>query len=42
MEKEAQYLVPIATLMGEKIVVYLFANYKDIINAFIKVIQPKK
>jgi hypothetical protein len=42
MEKEAQYLVPIATLMGEKIVVYLFENYKDIINAFIKVIQPKK
>lgn len=42
MEKEAQYLVPIATLMGEKIVVYLFTHYKDIINAFIKVIQPKK
>lgn len=42
MEKEAQYLVPIATLLGEKIVVYLFANYKDIIHAFIKVIEPKK
>lgn len=42
MDAEAQYLVPIATLMGEKIVVYLFTHYKDIINAFIKVIQPKK
>ncbi len=41
MEKEAQYLVPIATLMGEKIVVYLFQNHKKIITSFLTYITPK-
>lgn len=42
MDAQAQFLVPITTLLGEKIVVYLFENYKSIIAQAIKLITPKK
>lgn len=32
---QGQYLVPIATLMGEKIFIYLIENYKSIIAKFL-------
>jgi hypothetical protein len=38
---QSQYIVPIATLLGEKIVVYLFQNHKKILTSFLTYITPK-
>ena len=39
---QSQYLVPIATLLGEKVVVYIFQNQKKILSALLNVITLKK
>jgi hypothetical protein len=38
----SQYLVPIGTLLGEKIFIYIFTNYKSILTGiFNLIIKPK-
>jgi hypothetical protein len=42
MDASAQFLVPISTLLGEKMFIYLFANYKSILTGvFNLIIKPK-
>ena len=42
MQSSAQFLVPISTLLGEKMFIYLFANYKSILTGiFNLIIKPK-
>jgi hypothetical protein len=38
LEREGMYIVPMMTLMGEKVVIYLAANYKRILNRIIDAI----
>ena len=42
MQSSAQFLVPISTLLGEKMFIYLFANYRRIIDGIINVILKRK
>jgi hypothetical protein len=42
MHQSAQFLVPISTLLGEKMFIYLFTNYKAILGGiFNLIIRPK-
>jgi hypothetical protein len=42
MQSSAQFLVPISTLLGEKMFIYLFTNYKSILSGiFNLIIRPK-
>lgn len=42
LNEASQYLVPIGTLLGEKIFIYLFTNYKSILTGvFNLIIKPK-
>jgi hypothetical protein len=42
LEKEASWAVPVATLMGEKVFIYVMANYKKIISGVLSFFMPKK
>jgi hypothetical protein len=42
MQSSAQFLVPISTLLGEKMFIYLFANYKRIIGGAINLVFRNK
>lgn len=42
LEKEASWAVPVATLMGEKIFIYIMANYKKILTGVLGFFMPKK
>jgi len=42
LEKEASWAVPVATLMGEKVFIYVMANYKKIISGVLGFFMPKK
>lgn len=37
----AQYLVPLATLFGEKVVVYFMENYKSILGGLLSIVKRK-
>ncbi len=39
LEKQSSFLVPITTLFGEKIMIYLTTHYKTIID---RILNPKK
>jgi hypothetical protein len=41
MTSSAQFLVPISTLLGEKLFIYLFANYKRIIGGVLNLIMKR-
>lgn len=38
LEKQGMYIVPMMTLMGEKVVIFLAANYKRILNRIVDAI----
>ncbi len=38
---ESQFLVPIATLLGEKVFIYLMENYQRIVRGIVKVFMKK-
>ena len=42
LEKEASWAVPVATLMGEKVFIYVMANYKRILTGVLGFFMPKK
>jgi hypothetical protein len=42
LQKEASWAVPVATLMGEKVFIYVMANYKKIISGVLSFFMPKK
>lgn len=39
---EASWTVPMATLMGEKLFIYIMANYKRIFTGILSFFMPKK
>ncbi len=39
---EASWAVPMTTLMGEKLFIYVMANYKKIISGVLSFLMPKK
>lgn len=41
-EEQAKYIVPLATLMGEKIMIYLSANYRRIGDAILSIFTKKQ
>ncbi len=41
-KKQGQYIVPITTLLGEKILIYLTTHYKSILHKLLAVITPKR
>jgi hypothetical protein len=42
LESEASWAVPVSTLMGEKIFIYVMANYKRILTDILSFFIPKK
>jgi hypothetical protein len=42
LETEASWAVPMSTLMGEKVFIYVMANYKKILSGVLSFLTPKK
>jgi hypothetical protein len=42
LESESSWAVPVSTLMGEKIFIYVMANYKRILTGVLSFFMPKK
>lgn len=42
LENESSWAVPVSTLMGEKIFIYVMANYKRILTGVLSFFMPKK
>ena len=42
MMEQGYIIVPVSTLLGEKIIVFVTAKHKDILNAVFNVVMKKK